>query len=111
MLNPQNEERQDELIESLQCVVMFVHHVSDNDSLQILFTFATKVLGLISERVREDKLIKQKHGGANKPAAGLRRSSQSIYDSAELQSGYSAGHSEARSTSPRVPRYAGCPTI
>eukprot|EP00971_Amphidinium_carterae_P223139 4427899-Amphidinium_carterae.1 len=46
--------------------------VSDNDSLQTLFTWATKVLSLTAERVREDKQFKLQHQGSkptNKPSA------------------------------------------
>eukprot|EP00971_Amphidinium_carterae_P069706 1379475-Amphidinium_carterae.1 len=46
--------------------------VSDRNTLQKLFLWATKVLGLIAERVREDKQFKAQHQGnkpPNKPAA------------------------------------------
>eukprot|EP00971_Amphidinium_carterae_P017480 344665-Amphidinium_carterae.2 len=40
--------------------------VTDNDTLPIFFTWATKVLGLVAERVREDKQFKALQQG-NKP--------------------------------------------
>eukprot|EP00971_Amphidinium_carterae_P219662 4361083-Amphidinium_carterae.1 len=45
--------------------------VSDSHTLQALFTWATKVLGLIAERVREDKQFRTQQGNkpANKPSA------------------------------------------
>eukprot|EP00971_Amphidinium_carterae_P007854 155550-Amphidinium_carterae.1 len=62
----------------------FIHHVScldtvlttriellgqvtDNDTLPALFTWATKVLGLVAERVREDKQFKALQQGNSKP--------------------------------------------